>query len=186
MTFKVGDRVECINGSSFFYVGDLGTVKQVSDDMCDIEWDVARRPHHEGKRWWASFEKLKNVQPLEEFVSAPDSGALLRKFDSGATRDLDTSKLDYEAFLAPSVLEAYAEYMHSNRLQADGSLRDGDNWQKGIPRNVYMKSMFRHFFDVWKEHRGLSTPDGLKKNLMALLFNVMGYAFELLKEKENV
>lgn len=115
-----------------------------------------------------------------------DSSALLRKFDSGATRDLDTSKLDYEAFLAPSVLEAYAEYMHSNRLQADGSLRDGDNWQKGIPRNVYMKSMFRHFFDVWKEHRGLSTPDGLQKNLMALLFNVMGYAFELLKEKENV
>ena len=111
-----------------------------------------------------------SVQPAE-----------VRQFDSGATRDVDTNKLDYEAFLSPLVLEAYAEYMHKNRFQRDGTIRDGDNWQKGIPTDVYMKSMWRHFFDVWKEHRGLKTEQGLEENLTALLFNVQGYLHELKK-----
>ena len=58
----------------------------------------------------------------------------MRNFDTGATRDVDTNKLDFEGFLSPVVLERYAEYMHKNRVQADGNLRDSDNWQKGIPK----------------------------------------------------
>ena len=46
-----------------------------------------------------------------------------------------------------------------------------------------MKSGFRHFFDWWKEHRGISTKDGIEEAMMALMFNVMGYAHEYLKEK---
>ncbi len=110
----------------------------------------------------------------------------MRTFESGATRDVDLDKLDYEAFLAPSVLQAYAEYMHGKRYQTDGSLRDGDNWQKGIPKDVYMKSAWRHFFAVWQEHRGIPTKDGMKENLLALLFNVMGYIFEYLKSQEQL
>ncbi len=26
-------------------------------------------------------------------------------------------------------------------------------WQMRIPKKVYMKSMFRHFMEVWKAHR---------------------------------
>ncbi len=106
----------------------------------------------------------------------------MRQFDTGATRDTDTNKYDYEGFLHPSVLEAYAAYMHKNRVQADGKLRDSDNWQKGIPKDAYMKSMFRHFMDVWKMHRGV--PGGnadMVENLSALLFNVMGYMYEELR-----
>jgi hypothetical protein len=110
----------------------------------------------------------------------------MRQFDTGATRDSDDSKLDYEGFLHPRVLESYAEYMHSNRFQADGRIRDSDNWQKGIPKDVYIKSMFRHFFDVWKEHRGLPTETGMQDSLNALLFNVMGYMFEHLREEEGI
>ncbi len=102
-------------------------------------------------------------------------------FETGATRDLDGSKLDYEAFLSPLVLKRFAEYMHSNRILADGSLRDGDNWQKGIPQTAYIKSGFRHFFDMWSEHRGISTPEGLELAACGLLFNVMGYLHEHLK-----
>lgn len=110
----------------------------------------------------------------------------MRKFESGATRDVDTSKLDYEGFIHPLVLERYAEYMHENRVQADGSLRTSDNWQKGIPKDVYMKSAFRHFMDVWKEHRGIKTSDGIEKAICALMFNIQGYLFEHLKERSNV
>jgi hypothetical protein len=107
--------------------------------------------------------------------------AAIRQFDTGATRDLDGSKLDYEACLSPLVLKRYAEYMHSHRVLADGSLRDGDNWQKGIPRAAYLKSGFRHFFDMWSEHRGIATPEGLELAACGLLFNVMGYLHEHLK-----
>lgn len=108
----------------------------------------------------------------------------MREFNTGATRDIDTNKLDYEGFLSPLVLEEYAKYMNKNRVQADGSLRDSDNWQRGIPKDVYMKSMYRHFFDVWKEHRGISTEAGLRENLTAMMFNAMGYLYEDLKETE--
>jgi hypothetical protein len=107
----------------------------------------------------------------------------MREFDTGATRDTETGKYDYEGFLSPAVLEAFAAYMHKHRRQANGSLRDGDNWQKGIPEDVYMKSMWRHFFDVWKGHRGLPTSASRIESLMALLFNVQGMAFELLKDE---
>jgi hypothetical protein len=115
---------------------------------------------------------------------------LLRTFASGATRNLDTNKFDYEGFLSPLVIEAFGKYMHSHRLQKDGTMRDSDNWQKSIPFDVYMKSGWRHFFDWWKLHRGIdatSPEDGHQidkvEALCALLFNVQGYLHELLKEK---
>lgn len=109
----------------------------------------------------------------------------MRNFTTGATRDVDTNKLDFEGFLSPAVLERYAEYMHKNRVQADGNLRASDNWQKGIPKEAYMKSMWRHFLDVWKAHRGLPTKDSLEDALCALLFNLMGYLFETLRREKE-
>lgn len=103
---------------------------------------------------------------------------VVRTFESGATRDLDTSKLDYEGFLSPLVLKRYAEFMHKNRVQRDGTLRSSDNWQKGIPKDVYMKSLFRHFFDSWDGHR---SGDIQVEELCGVLFNAMGYMHELLK-----
>lgn len=107
----------------------------------------------------------------------------IRTFETGATRNIDAGKYDYEAFLSPLVLERYAEYMHKHRMQANGVMRDGDNWMKGIPRDAYMKSGWRHFFDWWTEHRGFVSKEGLEEALCALLFNAMGYLYEVLKEK---
>lgn len=106
-----------------------------------------------------------------------------RKFDTGATRDQDFTKPDYEGFLSPLVIERFGEYMHAHRKQADGVLRDSDNWQKGIPLAAYMKSGFRHFQDWWSQHRGLAGKDLLEDALCALLFNVSGYLHETLKAR---
>jgi len=107
----------------------------------------------------------------------------MREFDTGATRDTDADKLDYEGFLSPAALRAFAEYMHKHRVQSDGSLRDSDNWQKGIPQDEYMKSMFRHFMEVWEIHR--NHPEGDRVDaLCALLFNVMGYLHEEVKLRD--
>lgn len=107
----------------------------------------------------------------------------VRKFETGATRDTEVGKLDYEGFLSPLVLECYAKFMNKHRKQSDGTLRDSDNWQKGIPLSAYMKSMFRHFMTVWKFHRTgvCDDPDGIYFAFGALMFNVMGYLHELLK-----
>lgn len=107
----------------------------------------------------------------------------MREFKTGATRDTDEGKLDYEGFLSHPVLRRYAEYMHKNREQADGKFRPSDNWQKGIPKDAYMKSMWRHFMDVWHGHR--KTDEDMEEALCALLFNVMGYLHETIKEKSD-
>lgn len=111
---------------------------------------------------------------------------VVRVFSTGANRDVDTGKLDYEGFLSPLALKSFAEYMHRNRYLRDGSIRDSDNWQKGIPLDVYMKSMFRHFFEVWTMHRNgyaaePGQPDPLETALDALFFNVQGYLHETKK-----
>ena len=102
----------------------------------------------------------------------------MRQFDTGATRDKDDNKLDYEGFLCPLVLERYAQYMHKNRRQADGNFRASDNWQKGIPQTAYMKSMWRHFHAVWKGYRYDQLSDD---DLCAIMFNSMGILHERLK-----
>src|SRR5262245_61642454 len=107
----------------------------------------------------------------------------LRTFDTGANRDSDHSKLDFESFLSPAVLHEFAEYMHGKRHLPDGTMRDGDNWQKGIPIPVYMKSLTRHFMDLWKHHRGFGfyTSEDVKTALAGLFFNVQGYWHETIK-----
>ncbi len=109
--------------------------------------------------------------------------AEIRKFETGATRDIDVNKYDYEWFLSPLVMERFGKYMHKHRQQPDGNLRDSDNWQKGIPLAAYVKSAFRHFFSWWKSHRGLKTEETIEESICALIFNAQGYLHELLKQK---
>lgn len=114
-----------------------------------------------------------------------------RVFDSGATRNSELGKLDYDGFLSPDVLISYAEYMHKQRTMEDGTFRDSDNWQKGIPKTEYMKSMWRHFMDVWKTRRDgydsdkkVPSKESKIEQLNALLFNVMGLLHEELKNNK--
>jgi len=104
-----------------------------------------------------------------------------RTFETGATRDTAAGKFDYEGFLSPYVITAFGTYMNFNRELMDGSLRDSDNWQKGMPLNVYMKSAWRHFFEWWSEHRGLIAHEGILWACLGLMFNLQGYIHELLK-----
>ena len=107
-----------------------------------------------------------------------------QEFDTGAYRDGQDGKYDYEGFLSPLVLERFARYMHENRRQSNGELRDSDNWQLGVPLDSYMKSGFRHFMDWWGLHRGkvIRTLD-IEEALCGVLFNAMGYLHEHMKQE---
>lgn len=117
--------------------------------------------------------------------------AKMQTFGTGATRNDDKAKFDFEGFLHPEALHAYGEYMHSHRKQRDGSIRDSDNWQKGIPFRKYAKSLVRHVFDLWRMERGFSAinPDTgqqhTKQELCcAIVFNALGYLKELVDPAE--
>lgn len=113
---------------------------------------------------------------------AKSESTAIRTFKTGANRDIDTSKPDYDGFFSPLVVEAFGAYMNFNRQIADGSTRDSDNWQKGIPMPVYIKSGWRHFIDWWRFTRGLSIHEGVVFAICGLMFNCMGWLHEYLKE----
>ncbi len=107
-----------------------------------------------------------------------------REFSSGATRNSEEGKLDYEGFLSPLALERYAQYMDKHRHLEDGGLRSSDNWQKGMPRDSYMKSMWRHLIQVWNWHRRTGVGgETIQDALCGVIFNAMGYLHEVEKEK---
>jgi len=110
-----------------------------------------------------------------------DNGCM-RYFATGATRDTSQDKLDFDGFLSIEVLTEFAKYMHKHRKQSDGSLRASDNWRKGIPRECYRKSAWRHFLDWASLHR--SGKDTIEA-ACALLFNIFGDTFEALKAQRS-
>ena len=116
-----------------------------------------------------------------------ESPAPVRTFTSGATRDQDTTKFDYEGFLSPLALTRFAAYMHKNRIQKDGSTRDSDNWQKGIPLSSYMKALWRHLMTVWCHHRKVHVLgcEDMEDALCGVIFNAQGYLHEIMKAKEG-
>lgn len=110
----------------------------------------------------------------------------MRKFASGATRDADTDKLDFEGFDSPLVNKRFAQYMHLHRKQADGTMRGADNWQAGIPKEAYAKSLIRHMEDLklhWDGFPDEAVDGDMESVLCAVLFNCKGLLFEMLKEK---
>jgi len=101
-----------------------------------------------------------------------------RTFDTGATRDSDVGKPDYEGYLSPATIIRYGQYMLANQTMADGTVRSGDNWQNKFGRDVLMKSLMRHVVDVWDKHRNGDPDGGLEDALCAVVFNAFGYLFE--------
>ena len=105
----------------------------------------------------------------------------MRQFKTGATRNSEEGKLDYEGFLSPVALEQFALYMHHHRHLEDGTLRASDNWQQGIPLSSLMKSMWRHLKCVWTWHRGEQSEEDITSALCGIWFNAMAYLHELHK-----
>ena len=108
----------------------------------------------------------------------------MRTFDTGATRDTDETKLDFDGFLSPLVIKRYAEYLNKHRVQSDGNVRDSGNWKKGIPQEVYMKSAWRHFMDVWTHTQGYPelVDESLEDAICAVIFNMSGLLYEIRKD----
>lgn len=132
------------------------------------------------KGWLELENKLSQMQKEQPVV---------RKFETGATRDVDTGKYAVYDFISPLVLRRFCQYMHKHRFQRDGTIRAGDNWQKGIPLPVYLDSLERHNLDLWLMTRGflpitpLAEDEDIEDVCCAIMFNIQGYLFETLKAR---
>jgi hypothetical protein len=132
---------------------------------------------------YASVPPVIAIQP-------PVLQPTVRQFETGATRSPDAGRIDPEGYLSPLVIERYCAYMQKHQIQSDGAVRSSDNWQKGMPRESYMKGLWRHFLHAWTRHRGWKVMDpkaavDLEEDLCAVLFNAQGYLHELLKERSK-
>lgn len=125
------------------------------------------------------------MQTIDEQRKTLGLGPLpMRHFASGATRDNDSRKLDFDAIFDPRVLEAFAHYMNICRETPEG-LREADNWKHGFPMDVLMKSMWRHFFALWKSHHEFNGDHPLVA-ACALLFNVQAYMKQLIEADSSL
>jgi hypothetical protein len=122
-------------------------------------------------------EEARNAGPgrvLAEKVEA------VRTFETGATRTATTA-YDPSGFLSPLALKAFCKYMEKHRRQADGNLRESDNWKKGMPRREYLRSLIRHVMDVWLIMDGFPEaardPD-IHEALGGIFFNTEGLLHE--------
>lgn len=201
MTFKINDRVKLLRTKCYAYTtDDICTVMALSGHEYGGIGILSDADEDTESYMWVNKEDLVHVTNVPTVRPRgsdlqPQTDKAVREFGTGATRDLDANKLDFEGFLSPLVLRRYAEHMHKARRMPDGSMRESDNWQLGIPIPVYMKSLFRHFFSVWELHRGIpvfeTLADGtviekdLETELSALLFNTNGYLHEILKAKRS-
>ena len=170
-------------------------IRYIHWDLAAGSWQVTTVPAQIGENPSAAEPPTTttnivcSVGPGVDFAKWTQVTGSVRQFETGATRDTEEGKFDYEGFLCPQVMEQFGAYMHKHRKQSDGKLRDSDNWQKGIPRKAYMKSIWRHLVQLWKRHRGLETRDEkgnlvtIEKACCALLFNVQGYLFEYLAKR---
>lgn len=114
----------------------------------------------------------------------------LRNFDTGAIRDNDENKINYQGALSPLVLEAYGAYIQKHSLLPDGTRRNNKNWQNLFGtheehRQVCIESAWRHFIDLLMEHDGYNSRDGLDEAIGGLMFNIQAYWFSVLKERKG-
>ena len=140
------------------------------------------------KSLWRQDPKPREASLDSRTFSGYDYRMAERTFSTGANRDELTGKPGYEGFLSPIVLWAYGQYMHRKQTLSSGKVREPDNWQKGMERDVYMDSLLRHVIDLWLYHRGFGehATDSLDDCLAGLFFNTQGYWFETLLEVEGL
>lgn len=107
----------------------------------------------------------------------------MRTFKTGATRDTAVGKPQYHGYISWKALRRFGAYMLRHQTQADGRLREADNWKKGIPEAAYVDSLCRHtveFNDAVEDGRF----EEAEELACAIWFNVQGFLHERLKKEK--
>lgn len=121
-------------------------------------------------------------------AASGEAGKVMEQYGTGATRSDTSARNDPEGYLSAIAIERYCEYMTKHRVQADGSIRDSDNWQKGMPFGRALKGMWRHVMHLWIRHRGFVPSDqfaaaDMEEDLCAIMFNNQVMLHQLVRKR---
>ncbi len=143
-------------------------------------------------KWRDAFPKhgRRDVGPKLETVG--ENVSANRLFATGATRNNDPERVDWVRMMSLSALFEYADYMRRHRKQADGALREFDNWKGqdgkgGFPKHEIVESLVRHTLDLAALESGVEPMRKCeeKEACCAIIFNAMAYLHTILAEVER-
>jgi hypothetical protein len=108
----------------------------------------------------------------------------MRISKTGASRNVDTGKMDY-VHESAMVRRIMAEYMHKNRHTPLG-MREADNWKLGLGLDTYHKSLrghFQDFYSIMEGHKVLEKGEEITPfdALCAVKFNLEGIIHEIMR-----
>lgn len=127
---------------------------------------------------------LSNDPTLDQSLQRPMDHPM-RQFATGAIRDNSTDKPEYFGYTSWRTMKQFGAYMLRHQKQANGQMRDADNWKKGIPLEVYQQSLTRHFVDWAAElEEAKSSPETAMDLALAMKFNLDGWIHEMDKQME--
>jgi hypothetical protein len=183
MKFKVGDKVRIIDGGGR---GIEGVIDEIDIDDPIMPYHIKTRG---GGYWWKEENSLSGLNTPQKDTNPKDAGGkkqTLEQFEKGATRTVCDDKLSYVKALSPIVLRRYVQYLANHRKQVDGTMREFDNWKRGIPVERYLDGLGRHFMTLWLVMDGFEIYDDLGQKdiedvLCAIIFNSMGMLHEIRK-----
>jgi hypothetical protein len=97
----------------------------------------------------------------------------IRKFTTGAIRDLDDTKEDYIETIPWRAFKRYAQYMTGKKKKYGAG-----NFKKGIPIESYEQSLVRHLQKYLENKYEGGTVEKEEDHLSAMMFNIFGIMFE--------
>jgi hypothetical protein len=115
-------------------------------------------------------------QVIDEHIEK--NGANVRKFESGAIRDIDDTKEDYIETISWIGMRRYAQYMTGKK-----SKYGAGNFKKGIPIESYEQSLVRHVQKYLANKYEGQDIEKQEDHLSAMLFNIFGIIHEEQRKK---
>jgi len=97
----------------------------------------------------------------------------VRKFTTGAIRDLDDSKECYIETISWTAMKRYAKYMTGTKKKYGTG-----NFKRGIPIESYEQSLLRHIQKYLANKYEDGQEEREEDHLSAILFNVFGIIHE--------
>lgn len=127
---------------------------------CSLQYQTQIKPV---SKWVPEDEKDYFKKDMDAIMSNVEEAQGVRIFGT-ATRNPLGNKIQYfgpDGLLSIPALRAYGRYMRKHRKQADGTLRDFNNWRQGdgIPQKVCIDSMGRHLLDLAELLEGVDVID---------------------------
>ena len=131
---------------------------------------------------WSNEDCLPKEPKESKCTTQPNK---LREFESGAIRNSDKGKLEYRRFFSALVHKRRAEYMDKHRKLEDGTLREPDNWKRGIPSGVCADSLERHMQDIKLYFEGyeFAMTEDIEDALCAVMFNCESILLTILQSE---